>query len=102
MISEYGVGSTFFFDLDVIHDGSTEKSLPTELDVPSVLELSSVNAPTDPLKFYRTLIVDDSQLNRKLMRKLLTTYFENIDEVRLLYLSSLIPFRPKMALKLFV
>jgi hypothetical protein len=36
---------------------------------------------TSIVRFHRTMIVDDSQVNRKLMRKLLTNYFDIIDEV---------------------
>lgn len=85
LISEYGVGSTFFFDLDIIHDDSAEKVMSTEADISTIIELSSAAPPANSLKLHRALIVDDSQLNRKLMRKLLTNYFDCIDEVESLY-----------------
>lgn len=40
------------------------------------------------LRFHRVLIVDDSKLNRKMLHRLLKDYFDVIDEVSIILLSS--------------
>jgi hypothetical protein len=95
VLSEYGNGSKFYFDLDLLSEESSDDGLlqHTENDIPTLIENPSAifniggtgaEGQIQELRFQRTLIVDDSLMNRKLMRKLLTSYFDQIDEVSLL------------------
>jgi hypothetical protein len=110
--SQYGVGSTFFFDLDLIFNEPANSAISenSEIRVLTTLEpfvspkstpntdnllwpsddasLSTLGNEFSPkasfpqtMKFHRTLIVDDSQVNRKLMKKLLVNHFDIVDEV---------------------
>lgn len=84
VLSQYGNGSKFFFDLDLLPRESAKEGLlqSTENDLPTMIENPSTIIGLIPIqRLPCTLIVDDSLMNRKLMRKLLSSHFDRIDEV---------------------
>jgi hypothetical protein len=83
VLSQYGSGSKFFFDLDLLPCEDSEEGLlqNTESDLPTLIENPSAIGLVPIQRLCYTLIVDDSLMNRKLMRKILSSYFDQIDEV---------------------
>jgi hypothetical protein len=88
--SEFGVGSTFYFELDLFDPPPRESSVVS--NDPSYLEMSPPYQQSTPtpketiqmlqiVKYQKALVVDDSQMNRRLLKRLLSKHFESIDEV---------------------
>lgn len=88
-------GSIFYFELDLLQipypphvtsselpriDETTSGTNPNLVtNSPIILFDEVITLP--PIKYSRALVVDDSNMNRKLLSKLLSPYFDHIDEV---------------------
>ena len=93
-----GQGCTFYFEIDASLSLDSFEAPTEELDMQVDLSVNSVSRQSEAIrpeivperkysseKLGRALVVDDSALTRKLLKNLISEYFEEIVQVNIIY-----------------